>query len=186
MESEKSQCVPPIPEKCQKISNSRSEDSTSHYDILPQRESLPIKERHNSGQGIADIQSEAAKNPEYDVLSLRTFHNILHSEVSNKSLENKVSTPEIIPDAQSKLESMDHTPENNDDNEANSEANLNSLTDNNSLNNDENDVFQQEITDVEYIRSEAIYKIREREPATRAPSFVVLPRAPSGSMRTAL
>jgi hypothetical protein len=40
MESEKSQCVPPISEKCQKISNSRSEDSTSHYDILPERESI--------------------------------------------------------------------------------------------------------------------------------------------------
>ena len=58
MESEKSQCVPPISEKCQKISNSRSEDSTSHYDILPERESLPIKQRHNSDQGIADIQLE--------------------------------------------------------------------------------------------------------------------------------
>ena len=119
-------------------------------------------------------------------MPLRTFHNTLHSEVSNKSLENKVSTPEIIPDAHSKLESMDDTPDNNDDNEANSEANLNSLTENNYLNNDENGVFQQEITDVEHIRNEAIYKIREREPATRAPSFVVLPRAPSGSMRTAL
>jgi hypothetical protein len=54
------------------------------------------------------------------------------------------------------------------------------------LNNDENGVFQQEITDVVHIRNEAIYKIREREPATRAPSFVVLPRAPSRSMRTAL
>jgi hypothetical protein len=60
---------------------------------------------------------------------------------------------------------MDDTPDNNDDNEVNSEANLNSLTENNSLNNDENGVFQQEITDVEHIRNEAIYKIREREPA---------------------
>ena len=186
MESEKSQCVPPIPGKDQKISNSRSENSPSHYDILPQRENLPIKQRHNSDQGIADIQSETAKNPEYDSLPLRTFHNTLHSEVSNKSLEKKLSIPEIIPDSHSKLESMDDTPDNNDDNEANSEANLNSLTENNSLNNDKNGVFQQEITDVEHIRNEAIYKIREREPATRAPSFVVLPRASSGSMRTEL
>ena len=119
-------------------------------------------------------------------MPLRTFHNILHSEVSNKSLENKIFTPEIIPDTHSKLESMDDTPDNNDDNEVNSEANLNSLTENNSLNNDENGVFQQEITDVEHIRNEAIYKIREQEPATRAPSFVVLHIAPSGSMRTAL
>ena len=178
--------IPPILGKGKKISNSHSEDFSSHYDILPQRESLPIKQGHNSGQGIANIQSEAAKNPEYDVLPLRTFQNTPHSEVSNKSLENKVSTPEIIPDAHSKLESMDDTQDNNDDKEANSETNLNSLTENNSLNNDENDVFQQEITDVEHVRNEAIYKIREREPATRAPSFVVLPRAPSGSMRTAL
>ena len=118
-------------------------------------------------------------------MPLRTFHNTPHSEVSNESLENKVSTPEIIPDAHSKLESMDATQDNNDDTEANSETNLNSLTENNSLNNDENGVFQQEITDVEHIRNEAIYKIREREPATRAP-FIVLPRAPSRSMRTAL
>jgi hypothetical protein len=81
---------------------------------------------------------------------------------------------------------MDDTPDNNNDNEANSEANLNSLIENNYLNNEENGVFQQEITDVEHVRNEAIYKIREREPATRAPSFVVLPRAPLGSMRTAL
>lgn len=186
MENEKSKYVPPIPEKGQKIENSRSEDPPYHYDILPQRESLPIKQRHNSSQGIPDIQSEAVKNPEYDVLPLRTFHNTPHSEVSNKSLENKVSIPEIIPDTHSKLESMDDTPDNNDDKVANSETNLNSLTENHSLNNDENGVFQQEITDVENVRNEAIYKIREREPATRAPSFVVLPRAPSGSMRTAL
>ena len=83
MESEKSQCVPPILGKGQKISNSRSEDFPSHYDILPQSESLPIKQRHNSNQGIADIQSEAATNPEYDVLTLRTFHNTPYSEVSN-------------------------------------------------------------------------------------------------------
>ena len=95
MENEKSKYVPPIPGKGKKISNSRSEDSPSHYNILPQRENLSIKQRHNSDQGIADIQSEAAKNPEYDVLPLRTFHNTPHSEVSNKSLENKVSTPEI-------------------------------------------------------------------------------------------
>ena len=81
---------------------------------------------------------------------------------------------------------MDATLDNNDDTEANSETILNSLTENNSLNNDENGVFQQEITEVEHVRNEAIYKIRELEPATRAPSFVVLPRAPSGSMRTAL
>ena len=185
MENEKSKYVPPIPGKGKKIENSRSEGSPSHYDVLPQRESLPIKQRHNN-EGIVNIQSETTKNPEYDVLPLRTFHNTLHSEVNNKSLENKVSTPEIIHDAHSKLESMDDTQDNNDDNEANSEANLNSLTENNSLNNDKNGVFQQEITDVEHIRNEAIYKIREREPATRAPSFVVLPRAPSGSMRTAL
>ena len=58
MESEKSQCVPPIPGKDQNISNSRSENFPSHYDILPQRENLPIKQRHNSDQGTADIQSE--------------------------------------------------------------------------------------------------------------------------------
>jgi hypothetical protein len=81
---------------------------------------------------------------------------------------------------------MDATQDNNDDTEGNSETNLNSLTENNSLNNDDTGVFQQEITDVENIRNEAVYKIREREPATRAPSFVVLPREPSGSMRTAL
>jgi hypothetical protein len=86
MESEKSQCVPPIPGKDQMISNSRSENSPSHYNILPERENLSIKQRHNSDQGIADIQSETAKNPEYDDLPLRTFHNILHSEVSNKCL----------------------------------------------------------------------------------------------------
>ena len=103
-ENEKSKYVPTIPGKGQNISNSRSENSPSHYDILPQRESLPIKQRHNSGQGIANIQSETAKNPEYDVLPLKTFHNTPHLEVSNKSLENKVSTPEIIPDAYSKLE----------------------------------------------------------------------------------
>jgi hypothetical protein len=68
---------------------------------------------------------------------------------------------------------MDDTPDNNDDNGANSEADLNSLTENSSLNNEENGVFLQEITDVEHIRNEAIYKIREREPATRAPSFIV-------------
>ena len=119
-------------------------------------------------------------------MPLRTFHNTLHSEVNNKSLENKVSTPEIISDAHSKLESMDATQDNNDDTEANSETNLNSLTESNSLNNDENGVFLQEITDVEHVRNEAIYKIREREPATRGPTFVVLPRAPSGSIRTAL
>ena len=119
-------------------------------------------------------------------MPLRTFHNTPNSEVSNESLEKTVSTPEIIPDAHSKLESMDATQDNNDDTEANSETILNSLTENNSLNNDDNSVFQQEITDVEHIRNEAVYKIREREPATRAPSFVVLPRASSGSMRTAL
>ena len=81
---------------------------------------------------------------------------------------------------------MDDTQDNNDDKEAISETNLNSLTENNSFNNDENGVFQQEITDVVHDRNEAIYKIRKREPATRTPSFVVLPRAPSGSMRTAL
>jgi hypothetical protein len=81
---------------------------------------------------------------------------------------------------------MDDTQDNNDDKEANSATILNSLTENNSLNNVENGVFQQEITDVEHVRNEAIYKIREREPATRAPAFVVLPRAPSWSMRTAL
>ena len=130
MENEKSKYVPPIPGKGKKISNSRSEDSPSHYDILPQRESLPIKQRHNNDQGIADIQSEAAKNPEYDVLPLRTFHDTCtpHSEVSNKPLDNNVSTPEIIPDAHSKLESMDDTVDNNDDKEATSETNLNSLT----------------------------------------------------------
>jgi hypothetical protein len=141
-ENEKSKYVSPIPGKGQKISNSRSKDSPSNYDILPQRESLPIKQRHNSGQGIADIQSEAAKNPEYDVLPRRTFLNTPHSEVSNKSLENKVSTPEIMPDTHSKLESMDDTQDNNNDTEANSETNLNSLTEKNSLNNDDNGVFQ--------------------------------------------
>ena len=65
MESEKSQRVPPIPEKGQKIDNSRSEYSPSHYDILPHRKSLPM-------------QSEATKSPEYDVLPLRTFHNTPH------------------------------------------------------------------------------------------------------------
>ena len=128
MENEKSKYVPTIPGKGKKISNSRSEDSPSHYDILPQRDSLPIKQRHNSDQGIADIQSDAAKNPEYDVLPLRTFDNTPHSEVSNKPLDIKVSTPEIIPDAHSKLESMDDTVDNNDDKEATSETNLNSLT----------------------------------------------------------
>ena len=102
-ENEKSKYVPPIPGKGKKISNSRSEDSPSHFDILSQRESLPITQRHNSGQGIANIQMEAAKIPEYDVLPLRTFHNILHSEVSNKSLEKEVSTPEIIPDCSLKI-----------------------------------------------------------------------------------
>ena len=161
MENEKSKYVPPIPGKGKKILNSRSEGSPSHYDILSQRQSLPITQRHNSGQGIANIQLEAAKIPEYDVLPLRTFHNTPHSEVSNKSLENKVSTPEIIHNAHSKLESMDDTQDNNDDNEANSEANLNSLTENNYLNNDKNDVFQQEITNVEHVRNEALYKIRK-------------------------
>ena len=80
-ENEKSKYVPTIPGKGQKISNSRSEDYPSHHDILPQRESLPIKRRHNSGQGRADIQSEAAEIPEYDVLPLRTFHNTLHSKL---------------------------------------------------------------------------------------------------------
>ena len=129
-------------EKVRRSRTPESEDSPSHYDILPQRESLPIKQRHNSGQGIANIQSEATNNPEYDILPLRTFHNTPHLEASNKSLENKVSTPEIIPDAHSKLESMDDTQDNNDDTEANSETNLNSLTENNSLNNDDNGVFQ--------------------------------------------
>jgi len=120
-------------------------------------------------------------------LPLRTFHNTSHSEVSSsESLENKVSTPEIIPDAHSKLEYMNDTQDNNDDTEANSETNSISLTENNSLNHDDNGVFQQEITDVEHIRNEAVNKIREREPATRAPSFVVLPREPSGYMRTEL
>ena len=68
MESEKSQCVPPILGKGQNNLN-------SHYDILPQRECLPVKQRQNSDQGIADIQSEAAKNPEYYALPLRTFLN---------------------------------------------------------------------------------------------------------------
>ena len=86
MENEKSKYVPPIPGKGHNISNSRSEDSPSHYDILPQRESLPIKQRHNIGQGIADMQLEAAKNPEYDVLPLKTFHNTPHSEVSNTNV----------------------------------------------------------------------------------------------------
>ena len=60
MESEKFQCVPPIPGKDQNISNSRSENFPSHYDILPQRENLPIKQRHNICKGIADMKSEAA------------------------------------------------------------------------------------------------------------------------------
>ena len=57
-------------------------------------------------------------------------------------------------------------------------------------------VFQQEITNAEHVRNEAIFKIEEREPATRAPSFVVpqcqcnsfvvLPIAALGSNRTAL
>ena len=72
----------------------------------------------------------------------------LFAEVSNKSLANKVSTPENIPDTHSKVESLDDTPDNNDDKEANSETNLNSLTENNSLNNDENGVLQQEETNV--------------------------------------
>ena len=56
------------------------------------------------------------------------IHNTPHSEVSNKSLQNKVSTPEIIPDTHSKVESIEDTPDNNDDKEATSETNLNSLT----------------------------------------------------------
>lgn len=64
MESEKSKYVPPIPGKGKKISNSQSDDFPSHYDILPQRESLPNKQRHKSDQGIVNIQSETTKNPE--------------------------------------------------------------------------------------------------------------------------
>ena len=60
MKSEKSQCVPPIPEKGQKIDNSRSEDSPSHYDILPHRKSLPMH-RHNSNQGIAIFNRKQPK-----------------------------------------------------------------------------------------------------------------------------
>ena len=127
IESEKSKYVPPIPGKGKKIENSRSEGSPSHYDVLPQRESLPIKQRHNN-QGIVNFQSETTKNPEYDVLPLRTFHNTPHSEVSNTPLDNKVSTSEIIPDAHPKLESMDDTVDNNVDKEATSETNINSLT----------------------------------------------------------
>ena len=93
-------------------------------------------------------------------MPLRTFHNTPHSEDSNKSLENKLSTLEIIPDVHSKLESVDDTPDNNGDKEANSETNSNSLTENNSLNNDENSVFQHEVTNAENVRNEAIYKIR--------------------------
>ena len=40
---------------------------------------IPGKQGHNSNQGVANIQSEAAKNPEYDVLPLRTFHNTPYS-----------------------------------------------------------------------------------------------------------
>ena len=32
------------------------------------------------------MQLEAAKNPEYDVLTLKTFHNTPHSEVSNTNV----------------------------------------------------------------------------------------------------
>ena len=61
---------------------------------------------------------------------------------------------------------MEDTPDNNDDKEATSETNLNSLTENNSVNieeNEENGVFQQEVTNIEHVRNKIKYKKSENE-----------------------
>ncbi|XP_052091599.1 uncharacterized protein LOC127728300 [Mytilus californianus] len=174
--------TPPLPGKGNKIQNVTHDTSASHYDVLPLRESLPVKQRRqNSIDEIQGLSRNMYKNPEYDVLPLRTFtHNQLPTdsqdrtflETTKKDINSIYSVP-TGRETKLSIETFNVPDEVFRDDTSASGSKSETET-------------EQDMTELDMFENNAVDKLKRREPAVRAPSFVALPRAASGSLRTAL
>lgn len=174
--------TPPLPGKGNKIQNVAHETSASHYDVLPLRESLPVKQRRqNSIDEIQGLSRNMYKNPEYDVLPLRTFtHKQLPTDSQDRTFlettKQDINSIYSVPtgrETKLSIETLNFPDEVFRDDTSASGSKSETET-------------EQDMTELDMIENKAVDKLKHREPAARAPSFVALPRAASGSLRTAL
>lgn len=181
--SKSEESIPPLPEKRRNEPETNpSNNRISHYDSLPMRESLPIKQRKNSARDVMDIIAPVKGNPEYDVLPLKTFCGTTSDvEKQGESTLTMTSSNNDFPSSVSDLKATSVDLSNSMDNVFQETV----CPENKSRHSHDTDSSFDEC-DIETAHHDTIEKMRKREPANRAPSFVALPRAASGSLRTAL
>lgn len=177
--SKSTESIPPLPEKKgHDFDTEQSNKRLSHYDCLPLRESLPVKQRKHSARDVLNIIAPGNRNPEYDVLPLKTFGR--NDTETDHAGELSLTMTSSNPDLHSSGTCLNETSVDL----SNSMDNVFQATNANEHSTDI-DSSENELSE-EMAPHDTIKKMRNREPANRAPSFVVLPRAPSGSLRTAL